>query len=143
MPPNNVVEQAKLFATAAHAGQFRRDGRTPYVSHLQAVVERVTQRQVSETSEAVAWLHDVIEDTKYGPTDLFKQNFSVEVVEAVMTLTRRKDIGESYSEFLGRVIQNPIAREVKIADLLSNLADSPSAEQITHYAKALLFLNYL
>jgi len=35
---------------------------------------------------------------------------------------------------------NELARKVKIADMLSNLADNPTDKQIKKYAKGLLFL---
>jgi hypothetical protein len=53
----------------------------------------------------------------------------------VEVLTHRK--GESYLDYIGRVKQNPIAVNVKIADISDNLADSPSSHAIEKSAKAL------
>ena len=66
-----------------------------------------------------AVLHDVVEDTSYTLEDLRRKGFSEAVLAAVDCLTRRGD--ESYEEFIERVETNPIAREVKIADLEDNM----------------------
>ncbi len=129
------VYLCRSIATAAHAGQFRRDGATPYVNHPEAVVERVIG---DAEAESVAWLHDTIEDTVETANSLREQGVAESVIEAVATMTHRK--GESYQNYLERVARNPLARKVKIADMLANLADSPSERQIRKYAKGLLFL---
>jgi hypothetical protein len=48
--------------------------------------------------------------------------------------------GESYGKYLEPIKNNPLAKKVKIADMLANLADSPTEKQIQKYAKGLLFL---
>ena len=45
--------------------------------------------------------------------------FSDEVLEAVDCLTHRE--GESYQQFVKRVRTNPLARQIKIADLEDNM----------------------
>jgi (p)ppGpp synthase/HD superfamily hydrolase len=57
----NAVKKVEVIATKAHEGQYRRDGVTPYIEHPKAVAARV---KGDEKAEMVAWLHDVIEDTK-------------------------------------------------------------------------------
>ena len=57
----NAVKKVEVIATKAHEGQYRRDGVTPYIEHPKAVAARV---RGDEKAEMVAWLHDVIEDTK-------------------------------------------------------------------------------
>jgi len=64
-------------------------------------------------------LHDVVEDTDWTLERLREEGFSDEVLEAVDCLTHRG--GESYQEFVERVRANPIARQVKIADLEDNM----------------------
>lgn len=126
---------AERIARQAHEGQFRRDGTTPYVKHPEAVASRVE----SEDAKAVAWLHDVIEDTDVDASSLLDAGVPNPVVEAVTLLTKSPDV--PYEDYLKRIQKNPLARYVKIADMLSNLADSPSEKQIVKYAKGLLILH--
>jgi (p)ppGpp synthase/HD superfamily hydrolase len=76
-------------------------------------------RMDSETAMMAAVLHDVVEDTDWTLERLREAGFAEEVVEAVDCLTHRE--GESYEEFVGRVRANPIARQVKVADLEDNM----------------------
>ena len=131
----NLIELASQLATEAHAGQYRRDGTTPYIEHPAAVASRAPK---SPESQAAAWLHDVLEDTELTRVELLDRGIPKSVVDAVEALTKQE--GLSYEENLGRVTSNEIARGVKIADMLSNLADSPTKNQIRKYARGLLLL---
>lgn len=62
-------------------------------------------------------LHDVIEDTDVTEEELRKE-FPDEIVNAIVVLTKRK--GEDYFDYLRRVKENPLACEVKLADLEHN-----------------------
>lgn len=66
-----------------------------------------------------AVLHDVVEDTEWTLERLREAGFPQMVLEAVDCLTHRE--GESYEGFVERVRTNPIARQVKIADLEDNM----------------------
>ena len=134
-PANKLVELARRIATTAHMGQFRRDGKTPYIEHPAAVASRAPQ---SPESQSVAWLHDVLEDTSVTREELRDHGIPENVVAAVEALT--KQAGSTYEENLQRVASNKLARSVKIADMLSNLADSPTENQIRKYAHGLLML---
>ncbi len=48
--------------------------------------------------------------------------------------------GQMYSKKVSLLSQQGIKAKVKIADMLSNLADNPTDKQIKKYAKGLLFL---
>jgi len=135
MSTPDVVCLAARIATEAHKGQFRRDGQTPYISHPQAVAGRVAGDPVAE---AIAWLHDVLEDTSVTAQDLLSSGLPVEVVKRVELLTKSGD--SEYEDYLGRIKRDPVARRVKVADMLANLGDSPSERQIVKYVKGLLIL---
>lgn len=45
--------------------------------------------------------------------------------------------GVEYIRYLDRVAECPLATKVKIADMISNLADNPSTRQIRKYAVGL------
>ncbi len=70
------------------------------------------------------------------------------MLEAVEALTRRE--GEDYEAFIRRVAPNPIAREVKLADLrdnsdLSRITDPTERdrERVRKYQRAIKFLEGL
>lgn len=131
-----LIQRAKEIATEAHKGQFRRDGKTPYITHPKAVAHRL--RAESEDVIATAWLHDVLEDTNYSQCHLVDAGMPPAVIEAVLDLTKRPHT--DYLHNISRAKLNPIAAKVKLADILSNLADSPTRSQIKKYANALLLL---
>lgn len=134
-PSHELVLRAAAIAREAHAGQFRRDGVTPYVMHPESVASRVAG---DPTAEAVAWLHDVIEDTDVSAEELRRRGMPEEVIAGVQALTNKGDIG--YERYLAGIKASPLAKKVKVADMLANLGDSPTERQIVKYAKGLLVL---
>lgn len=131
----SIVELAEFIATEAHEGQFRRGGVVPYIEHPRAVVSRVG---ADEEAQVVAWLHDVIEDTDVTAEELVQRGIPAPLVEAVVALTKTRET--VYEEYLEAIAASPLATQVKIADMLSNLADHPTKKQIRKYAKGLLRL---
>jgi len=129
------VAKAESIARHAHAGQFRRDGVTPYAEHPKAVAARVGS---DAAAIMVAWLHDTIEDTAETAASLAAKGVPPCVVEAVQLMTHPP--GESYQTYLERIKTSPLAAKVKVADMLANLADTPTERQIRKYARGLLFL---
>ena len=101
-------------AMRAHRGQVDKAG-FPYIMHPLRLVLKVDS--LPEMIAAV--LHDTVEDSAVTFELLEQEGFSAEVVEAVRCLTRRDD--ESYEEFILRAKDNPIARNVKRADLEDNM----------------------
>lgn len=133
------VGAASYIAAEAHRGQFRRDGKTPYITHPAAVVDRlVAQGNTEPAVLATAWLHDVLEDSTDATADELREDMPEEVVAAVVALTHLQHV--PYAEYLTIVKRNPIATKVKIADMLTNLADAPTERQILKYARGLIFL---
>lgn len=120
----------------AHFNQYRRDGKTPYIEHIYAVEKRVSH--FGNDYRAVAVCHDILEDTKVTYSDLENEGVPENILKAVEILTKSDDI--SYDQYLSCVKKNELARKVKIADMISNLADNPTDKQIKKYAKGLLFL---
>ena len=131
----NLTKSAETIARRGHEGQTRRGG-APYISHPERVARRVAG---DPEAEAVAWLHDVLEDTDETEESLLAAGIPENVVEAVRTLTKSGDL--EYLEYLEQVRQNPLARKVKIADMLDNLSDDPKEKQIIKYARGLLILH--
>src|SRR5919112_3442044 len=109
-----TVEDAVSIAARAHRGQTDKAG-APYLVHPL----RMMLRMETEAAMMAAVLHDVVEDTEWTLERLREAGFSEEVLAAVDCLTHGE--GESYQEFVERVRTNPIARQVKIADLEDNM----------------------
>lgn len=120
-----ILEDAIALAATAHRGQgyptsaLRRE---PFILHPMRVVLRVE----TDVERVVAALHDIIEDTDYTLNELRRLGYPSVVVEAVDRLTRRA--GESYADYIERVAEDRLARRVKLADLVDNLANNRGVE---------------
>jgi hypothetical protein len=131
------AKAAEQLARRAHERQFRRDGTTPYITHPEAVVNRL--KGENDDVIAAAWLHDVLEDTDTTVDDLRRHEINETVIDAVLRLT--KPIGSyPYALYLRGIKSNEIACKVKVQDILANLSDVPTRRQVIRYSKALLYL---
>lgn len=66
-----ILEQVKLFATNAHAGQMRKYADEPFVTHPIRVMKTCSQYSSDVSILAAALLHDVIEDTELTRNEVF------------------------------------------------------------------------
>ncbi|GAA4742299.1 hypothetical protein GCM10025783_12030 [Amnibacterium soli] len=105
------VALARRIATEAHRGQTDKLG-VDYIEHPRRVAARLDPLD----EQAVAWLHDVLEDTEVTAEDLRAQGVDGEVVDAVQLLTRSEDEATYYAFIAG----SPLARSVKLADIADN-----------------------
>ena len=134
-------EKAYKIAKRAHLGQVDKAGED-YIEHPEKVASFVK----TDEEKAVAYLHDVIEDTELTLEDLYEYGFSKEVLEAVDIITKKR--GENYQSYLNSVKKNKLARAVKLADLRHN-SDLTRFTEVTEkdikrkekYQKAIDFLN--
>ena len=134
-------EKAYEIDKKAHLGQIDKAGED-YIKHPEKVASFVN----SDEEKAVAYLHDVIEDTELTLEDLREYGFSEEVLEAVDVITKKK--GQDYQTYLNSVKENKLARVVKLADLrhnsdltrLINITEK-DIERKEKYQKAIDFLN--
>ena len=134
-------EKAYEIAKKAHLGQIDKAGED-YIKHPEKVDSFVN----SDEEKAVAYLHDVIEDTELTLEDLREYGFSEEVLKAVDVITKKK--GQDYQTYLNSVKENKLARVVKLADLrhnsdltrLINITEK-DIERKEKYQKAIDFLN--
>lgn len=106
------VEAAKALATRLHAGQVDKSGQ-PYIGHP----GRVAARLEDPEAQVVAWLHDTVEDTSLTLAEV-EARFGADTAAAVDAVTRRSD--ETWSDYIDRVQAHPLARRVKISDLIDN-----------------------
>lgn len=101
-------------AQSAHMNQKDKGG-MPYLLHP----IRVSQKCRTCESKIAALLHDVVEDSSIDLDYLRLKEIPERVVNAIDSLTRRKN--ESYKDYITRISLDPIAIEVKIADLEDNM----------------------
>ena len=109
------VTRARAIAEAAHAGQVDKAG-ADYFRHPC----RVAASLADPAARAAAYLHDVVEDCPgWTLARLAAEGMPPEILAAVDALSKRD--GEGGEAYLARVLANPIAVRVKIADLRDNM----------------------
>lgn len=126
MAPEELVRRASAVAMQAHERQVDKAG-NPYIAHPARVAALVAEQAGTDARHAaVAWLHDVVEDTEVTLDDLRRQGFPEEVVAAVDAVTKRS--GEPMEAYYLRVRSNPLAGPVKRADLADNRSPARLAQ---------------
>jgi (p)ppGpp synthase/HD superfamily hydrolase len=123
----DVVERARIFATAAHAavGQVRKYTMEPYIVHPAEVVSIVASVPHTPEMLAAAWLHDTVEDTDVT-IDVVRAEFGDAVADLVGWLTdvsRPEDGNRAARKAIDRAHTAAApaeAQTVKLADLISN-----------------------
>lgn len=110
----STLERAIAVAAGAHVGQVDKGGQ-PYILHPLRVMMNVE----SEHAKMAAVLHDVVEDTSVTIADLVNWRFPDPVIKAVIALTKPR--GMSRMDAAKLAANDPIALEVKIADVIDNM----------------------
>ncbi len=133
------LNQVKQFATIAHGSQWRKFADEPYINHPIRVMNICAEYTSDETVLAAALLHDVIEDTSTGATDiryflegLLSVEAAARITGLVVELTdvyvkenypawnRRK---RKQKESIRMSTVSSEAQTIKYADILDNLQD--------------------
>lgn len=119
--PDALVDLADALAHVSHTGQKRKGTGAPYTVHLQRVAARV--EQYGPRAETIAWLHDILEDTKMTAFTLSAVHFPQDIVDDVLALSRRPK--ETYWTYIYRLLEEGSmdALRVKAADVEDNLSD--------------------
>ena len=149
----NIVERARVFATAAHAavGQVRKYTFEPYIVHPAEVAGIVASVPHTREMLAAAWLHDVVEDTSITH-EMIALEFGTEVSELVKWLTNIADPNAG-----NRAIRvdiecehvshaPPDAKTIKLADLIANSKSIKASDEKfakVYLAEKRLFLKVL
>ena len=135
-----LTKKAMQLCFDSHKEQVDKSG-MPYIFHPLILAEQMD----TEETTIVALLHDVVEDTHITLEDLRSMGFGETVLEAINLMTHEK--GVPYMEYVAAIKKNPIARQVKIADLRHNSTLSrldsvgrKDLERVAKYNKALAFL---
>lgn len=109
----NPLELALQIAVKAHNGQKDKSGE-PYIFHP----IRVMQRCLSPKGKIVALLHDTVEDTDVTFEQLKAAGFDSGTIDTLSLVTHEK--GVPYDDYIDALVHDPVAVEVKIADLEDN-----------------------
>lgn len=136
METQKLYQAALIFATARHLQMNQKVPGTdlPYVVHLSNVAMEILIASSKSSNfnlgfaVQVALLHDTIEDTSTSLEEL-KNNFGVEVAEAVAALTKNKALSEElqmHDSLLRIKEKQPEVWAVKLADRITNLQPPPS-----------------
>jgi GTP pyrophosphokinase len=136
-----IAGKAYAFAKAKHEGHFRRDGVTPYFNHCIAVADLCE----NQMEAAVAYCHDLVEDGR-ATLDEVRAELGGELAEYVEVLTHGKE--ELYFDYIQRIMdfskreyglfrQDLLPMRVKLADIVANLSDKPTKNQVVKYNKVL------
>jgi (p)ppGpp synthase/HD superfamily hydrolase len=129
-PPPRLTrrfEEAMAYAVEIHAGQARKGGSTPYVSHPMAVCSLVLEDGGSEDEAIAALLHDAVEDGGGPPVlEEIRRRFGEEVAGIVWDCSDTdEDPKPPWLERKTRHVAHirragPAARRVACADKLHN-----------------------
>lgn len=106
-----MILKALFVAIQAHKGQKDKGGKA-YMFHPIRVALNCTNKD----AKVVALLHDVVEDTDY---DIEKLKLSKAQMKALNLLTHNPQT--PYMEYIEKIKDDPIAKEVKLSDLRDNM----------------------
>ncbi|WP_036536623.1 GTP pyrophosphokinase, partial [Neosynechococcus sphagnicola] len=95
-------------------GQVDKAGQ-PYIFHPLRVMAQLEPLE----QKIVGVLHDAVEDSDITHEALAAAGFSEVILAAISAIT--KVDGEDYETYLQRVMDNPMALRVKIADMTDNM----------------------
>jgi guanosine-3',5'-bis(diphosphate) 3'-pyrophosphohydrolase len=136
-----ILLKAISFASRAHNGQIRKDGKTPYSSHPFRVTLILSQvfGVKDERILTAGVLHDVVEDTTTDYDDIEKE-FGKEIADWVGMLSKDKRMPEEereaqYFKTLGEAPDE--VKLIKLADTLDNIIDSPNAHSAGQSTKTI------
>jgi len=121
---------AEGIARGAHAGDFRRDKKTPYFKHVKQVADRLKGWDL----KTIGILHDTLEDTKLKEDDLTDAGFPKRIIEGVKAMTKPEM--EYFTYIDKQILGNADARQVKLADLACNIKGNNKPKQKAKYLKA-------
>lgn len=141
--PMNVTARAAYIAETAHRGQVDKSG-ADYITHPHRIAVSLIAQKATHVAVALGWLHDVVEDTALTLDDIAAAfPLMDDLVQALDAITHRP--GEPRADYYARVKADPIALEVKLADIADNtdpvrsalLGEADRVRLAAKYAKAM------
>lgn len=128
-----AVFRALRFAADKHRTQRRKDATdTPFINHLIDVAEILAGAGGIDDSVILqaALLHDALEDTDATAAEI-EQAFGPQVLRLVEELTEDRSLRRAVrkQQIIDRAPRmSPAARQIKIADMVSNLRSTPMGD---------------
>lgn len=121
-----MIDEAIEFATKAHAGQFRKGTKRPYIVHPIEVADITATMTKDEEIICAAVLHDTIEDCPGVTQEVLKNHFGERVASMVAQESEDKTL--TWEERKGATIAHlgsaPVeVQMIGLADKLSNMRD--------------------
>lgn len=143
---------------AMEAHKDQKYGKLPYLAHLAQVDNLVVQiykpkglgpsdpyskdpGDEMDCLRAIAFLHDILEDTDLSTLDLHIAGVNDTVINAVVAMTKWD--GVSYNQYIQNVKENELALKVKLCDTSANLMNScleGNTKRINKYTKQIQLL---
>jgi (p)ppGpp synthase/HD superfamily hydrolase len=135
-----LTKKAMKVAFEAHKNQTDKTG-LPYIYHPVHLAEQMTD----EVTTCAALLHDVAEDTDITLEALAEMGFDSEILDILRLLTH--DEAVPYMEYVRKIKTNPLAVQVKLADLRHNSdltrldeVDEKALRRVEKYREAIKIL---
>jgi (p)ppGpp synthase/HD superfamily hydrolase len=128
-------ETALVYAFRLHARQLRKDGKTPYISHLLSVTALVLENNGDEDEAIAALLHDAVEDQGgLATAQYIRQQFGDRVAAIVEGCSEPKCAAQTWQQrkqaYLDHLQQaSPEVCRVSLADKLHNVRSLLSSLQ--------------
>tara|TARA_R110002074_G_scaffold402324_1_gene606978 strand:- start:26718 stop:27257 length:540 start_codon:yes stop_codon:yes gene_type:complete len=130
-----LIQAADEIAEIAHHGQFRKDGRTPYIVHPRQAAALGEAIGLDGLAIAVLKVHDVVEDTNLSLDNVIDEldkrgfnssNYPVDTFrEYLDALTKRKAQGERHLAYLLRLrCEGKTVSLMKLVDIVVNYFDT-------------------
>lgn len=121
-----MINRAIVFATNAHAGQYRKGTKRPYIVHPVEVGDIVASMTLDEEVRCAAVLHDTIEDCDWVTEDIIREEFSPRIAEIVAQ--ESEDKSKTWKERKQHTVEHikhapKEVQMVALADKLSNMRD--------------------
>jgi (p)ppGpp synthase/HD superfamily hydrolase len=135
-----LTKKAMKVAFEAHKNQTDKTG-LPYIYHPVHLAEQMTD----EVTTCAALLHDVAEDTDITLEALAEMGFDSEILAILRLLTHDESV--PYMEYVRKIKTNPLAVQVKLADLRHNSdltrldeVDEKALRRVEKYREAIKIL---
>jgi (p)ppGpp synthase/HD superfamily hydrolase len=120
-----VIFKAIEFSTKAHAGQYRKGTKIPYITHLLNVAKILIEHECPEPVIAAGILHDTIEDTRVTVDDI-REAFGNEVADLVNAVSEPNKSDHTWENRKAHTIKHlksalPEVLIISLADKLDNI----------------------
>lgn len=126
-----LVSKAASLAVLLHRDQFRRDGKTPFITHPSQVASVLIGTGCEDAEMiAAAWLHDTIEDCDLMAADLEELINNHKVIQYVVGLTNPSKKSDGNRAKRKQIDREHVAAQIwevqliKLCDRYCNLTDT-------------------